>query len=130
MTHNCSPPQTNTQLAPQKWKRVKWTPIPFKTPSAWCDIVWNIPVASLSQLFQFCSFPPPWTLHCEWLWLCTPLLSSSYKHWSLINIVFLLALKHSIRTDTLKNYVPAETKTIFMPYSIPLISLSHNFYTS
>ena len=58
-------------------------------------------------------------------WLCITLLSSSYKHWRVINMVFLLEPKHSIRPDTEENIsIPAETETTSTPYFIPFTSCS------
>lgn len=42
-------PLPDAQLAPEQQKSERWTLILLKTP-AWCHMVWNIPLASLSQL--------------------------------------------------------------------------------
>ena len=46
---NCSPPLDHAQPVPWAVKE-RWTPTPFKTPT-WYHVIWNIPLASLSQLF-------------------------------------------------------------------------------
>ena len=42
-------------------------------------MVWNIPLATLSQLPKLCSLPAPWALHCEWLCLYTQRVVT---HWN------------------------------------------------
>ena len=76
-------------------------------------ICYGIALTGLSQLSQFCSLPASWALHWEWLWLCTTLLSSNYKHQCVINIAFLLESKpwHHTRNSEKDNSTPAETKT-------------------
>jgi len=68
--------------------------------------IWNIPLASLSQLSSLCSLPAPWALCWEQPWLCTTLLSSSCKHRCVISVVFLLAPKQSTIPGTLKKTTP------------------------
>ena len=102
---------------PNQWpsRRREWDELPPhpKPIPTWCPVVWNIPLASWSQLSCFCSLPAPWALRCEWPWLCTALLISNCKHQSVINGVLLLELKHSIIPDTLKKKsTPAETNTL------------------
>ena len=53
-------------------------------------------------------FPPlPWALLHE-SWLCTALLSSSYKQQHVINTVLLLELRYSIIPDNVKETVPSQ----------------------
>ena len=73
-------PSTNAQLAPEQWNSARCTPTPFKSMSACCHMVWNIPLTSVNQLSQLCSLPASWAFCCEQLWLGTTLLSSNYKH--------------------------------------------------
>lgn len=40
-------PSTNAQLAPEQWNSARCTPTPFKSMSACCHMVWNIPLTSL-----------------------------------------------------------------------------------
>ena len=42
--------RTDAQLAPEQQQRAEGTPSPFRTPSTCCHVLWNIPLASLSQL--------------------------------------------------------------------------------
>ena len=58
----------------------------------------------------FWFIPAPWAVCCEWPWLYTTLLGSNYKHWCVINIVFLLESKHNIIPDTLKKTIPSYLK--------------------
>lgn len=59
-----------------------------------CHVVWNIPLASLDQLYRFCPHPSPPTGRA---------VPEAEKHRSVINIiVFLLKPKDSIIPDTTK----------------------------
>jgi len=55
---------------------------------------------------------PPSSLgpHCEKPCVCTTLLSGSYKHWCVTDIVFLLEPEHSFIPDTLKKAIPPQLK--------------------
>ena len=100
-------PPINAQLAPEQWKRARWTLTLYKTPSMWCHTVWNIPLASFSPN----SVPSP---------LLAPFavnVLGSVQHClaataniSVINIVFLLEPNHSIRPGTLKKPIPSQLK--------------------
>jgi len=100
--------------SPLSSKRERWIPTPFKTPSVWCLVVWNIPLASLSQLFWFCSLPDAWALCWEWPSVCTALPSSNYEHGGVINIVFLLEPKYSIIPDASKKTTLSQLILIYI----------------
>lgn len=51
-----------------------------------------------------------WAEKLEWSWLQTALLSSNYKHWCVISIVFLLEPKHSTIPDILKKESQLKTR--------------------
>lgn len=134
----------DAQLAPKQRERERETTlIPFKSPSAWSHMVWNIPLARLSQLPQFCPLPapchpsllppPPSPLligaeKLEQAWLCTNLLSNRATGFLqlfsattrntgvFIDLVFLLKPKHSIipAVQEKKNSVPAETNKLLI----------------
>jgi len=76
-------------------------------------MIWNIPLTSSGQLSWFC--PPPcaalslphwqdsmrsWETEMSLAFYCTA--QQQLKHWCVINSVFLLKLKHSITSNTMK----------------------------
>ena len=104
-TVNCSPP-TDVQPVPKQLQPTKPTPHSFQVcfflcrllffvclfVFAWCQMVWNIPLASVAQLSWFCPHPAPCapaaaltgrtvqeTEKLKHSWLCAALLSNNWN---------------------------------------------------
>lgn len=105
-------PRTDAQLAPEQWKRRKdqlhSLQNSFHMMSHGTPYIWNIPLATFSQLLWFCSLPAPCALCCQWPFLCATLLSSNCEHQHVINIGFLLEC--CIIPDMLKKTIPTQLK--------------------
>jgi len=110
-TSNCSPPPDwcLASLTRSGEERERPTPTPWNLLPH--DVIWY----GISLILL-----PSISLHWEWPWLCTTLLGGSFKFRCVINNVFLLKQKHCTIPNTQENNsIPAETKTISIPYSIP-----------
>lgn len=96
---------------------------------AWHHMVWNIPLASGGQLFWLTVLPTS-LLDGGVVWEAEKSLthdehcSAKLNHQNVINIFLLLDLKHRTIPATSKkiNSIPSETRSIFMPCSVPFMS--------
>ena len=126
--HNCSPPA-------KQCPSISWAvPVPlanspqFYSFFAWCCMVWNIPLASLGQLSQFCSLSAPCApqpLVGRSVWEAEKL---KLRHYCVINVIFLLKPKHNITPNTMKkiNSVLAETRTQWLSFQKFHAGMSRN----
>lgn len=75
--HNCS---LSSNWCPASLWAVTalWPALPVYS-SAWCHMVWNIPLASLGQLFWFCLLPAPW--------ITTPSCQDNMRSWNIFGCV-------------------------------------------
>jgi len=113
---------TNAQLVPVQ-QSPPWPASPKFMCSAWCHMVWNIPLASWRQLSWLWPLPAacasaasPLAGQCEKLrspWLSVSTAQQHLNHQCVINIILIPNPKQSTISATRKkiNSIPAETRT-------------------